>query len=407
MKYQMKYHWKGMYFVLLAMGVLFILSSCNHQKKNESFEKEKKSVKKDSDLPINKSEKKRAKKECLAMMNLIKNIYEKENKDDFCNMILSKKAEDKIINILKQAGEPVTCKSFCHNMLHYNKMEEFLLKVKKGKASKIVLYELHLDGGIGRNEFTFDGKDMYSLYTNSIWNEENKPIIVGNSYTKIKSWNYSKKGWFSYELSVPKLPEVSEIVNGTVMVRVKPIKDIYRTVNQRYLLPISYQGNNLFTSNWNKESMEVLDYNGLFEFLYNVKYQKKFKSKLYENGIPQQEFEELMLEHLPVSKEQVRKYSAYEKEKGVYSWLSLGCGNYVLNEFGSTFPEIVKIEKNKDGTSIITVDAVCDSLGKEQLFQHKLKVRFLENGGIQYISNVIVKNNADWLFNYQFRIANP
>ncbi len=35
------------------------------------------------------------------------------------------------------------------------------------------------------------------------------------SYTRLKEWKYTDKGWFCYELCVPEPPEVSEIMDGS------------------------------------------------------------------------------------------------------------------------------------------------------------------------------------------------
>lgn len=45
------------------------------------------------------------------------------------------------------------------------------------------------------------------------------------SYTRIKEWRFTDKGYFCYELCVPEYPEVTEIVDGSCMVRVKPVTE--------------------------------------------------------------------------------------------------------------------------------------------------------------------------------------
>ena len=50
-------------------------------------------------------------------------------------------------------------------------------------------------------------------------------MITYISYTHIKEWKFTDKGYFCYELCVPEYPEVTEIVDGSCMVRVKPITE--------------------------------------------------------------------------------------------------------------------------------------------------------------------------------------
>ena len=52
--------------------------------------------------------------------------------------------------------------------------------------------------------------------------------------------------------------------------------------------------------------MSELDYNGMFEYLYGMKYGEKFNSEDYPNGIPKEEFESLIMEYLPITAEQIR-----------------------------------------------------------------------------------------------------
>lgn len=406
--------------IIISIGIsvlCFLLSSNLYERKkeNRSHENEKQEIsitdqvktekyKKGYNLPIKKEDKKRAKNDCLDAMKLIEKIYQEGGFADFDNTILSKKTQKKMMKQLKQMKQPLMSSSLYFNMIYYKKMEHFISQVKRGMKTKAVLYQLQIDGGIGRSEFTYDGKDIYLLYTNAIWNEKRKPVLIGSSYTRIKEWSYTKKGWFIYELCVPEAPEVTELVDGIVMFRVKPIKPKYREVNECFLIPIGYQGNNFLSCNWNKTHMEKIDYNALFERFTLLKSQKEYQLKQYTNGVPEYEFEQLFIEFLPVTKEQLRTYSAYDKKQHVYGWISLDSANFMPNELGQTVPEIVDIKENKDGTSVLTIDAVCYLFGLDQLFQHKLKVRFLENGRIKFISNQVIEKGQNWIPEYQFRI---
>ena len=98
-------------------------------------------------------------------------------------------------------------------MENYECVERFLGDCIAGKCGFVVIYEIHDDGGIGRMRFIFDGTEMYVVSAKIIWNSNNKPGISYISYTRIKDWKYTEKGWFCYELCVPEPPEVSEIMD--------------------------------------------------------------------------------------------------------------------------------------------------------------------------------------------------
>ena len=141
-------------------------------------------------------------------------------------------------------------------------------------------------------------------------------------------------------------------------------------------------------SNWNAENMSGLDYNGMFEYLYRMKYKEKFNYEDYPNGIPKEEFE-----YLPVTKEQIREYAVFDEKNQTYYWVRLGCFNYAPTFFGTSLPEVVNIKENEDGTIILTVEAVCDMvMCDDAVITHELTVRFAEDGSFQYLGNEILND---------------
>lgn len=246
---------------------------------------------------------------------------------------------------------------------------------------------------------------MYVVSARGIWNDNNKPGMSYISYTRIKEWKYTEKGWFGYELCVPEPPEVSEIMDGSCLIRIKPMTEEQREMSERLVLGLGYQGQNILCSNWNAENMSDLDYNGMFEYLYGMKYGKKFNSEDYPNGIPKEEFESLIMEYLPVTAEQIREYAAFDEEKQTYYWERLGCFNYAPTFFGTSLPEVVGIKENDDGTVTLTVEAVCDMvICNDAVITHELTVRFAEDGSFQYLGNEILNDGITSIPNYKYRI---
>ena len=88
-----------------------------------------------------------------------------------------------------------------------------------------------------------------------------------------------------------KYPEVSEAVDGSSMIRIKPLSDECREVSKRCVYLLGYQGNNLLCSDWDRSDMEGLDYNGLYEYLYRMKYGERYEFSGNSSGIPAEEFE--------------------------------------------------------------------------------------------------------------------
>lgn len=358
------------------------------------------------DLLVSDSERKEAEDDCKEKMELIAELYKNADKGYASNVIIADEIIDQMVEKLKSIGCLVTVTALYSDMENYKELEDFLNASIAGRSGSAVCYEIHSDGGVGRYKYIYDGKDMYILSAKAAWSDDDKPVITYISYTRIKEWKFTDKGWFCYELCVPEYPEVTEIVDGSCMVRVKPITEKNREMSEKCVLGLAYQGNNLLCSDWDIDRMESLDYNGLYEYLYAMKYQEQFPSENYPDGIPKDEFESLIMEYLPVTAEEIESYAVFDEEKQTYMWERLGCFNYAPTYFGTSFPEVTDIRENKDGTLTLTVDAVCSMiLCDDAVITHELTVKFAEDGSFRYLGNKILDDGLSNIPEYQYRIV--
>ena len=357
------------------------------------------------DLPVSAQENEEATRDSMQIMSGLEHIYRNADKGDSLNVVLDNKSICKMIKKIKQQGYSVTVSEDYSNMENYKRFSSFLAKAQKKQKGSGVIYEVHSEGSIGREKFIYDGKDMFLLASNASWDDNGKPIITFVSYTRIKKWRYSRKGWFCYELCVPEYPEVTEMVDGSCLIRIKPMSDNKRKLSRKCVRGLAYQGNNILCSNWDQEHMQKIDYNGLYEYLYTMKYKKKFNGKKYPSGIPKDQFEQLIMEYLPVSREEIEKYASYNEKKKTYDWMRLGCFNYAPNFFGTSIPEVTKIKHNSNGTVTLTVDAVCEMvLCNEAVITHELTVKFNKDGSFRYLGNKILNGGIKKIPEYQYRI---
>ena len=131
-------------------------------------------------------------------------------------------------------------------MENYESVDRFLEECTDGKSGSVVIYEIHGDGGIGRMKFIFDGTEMYVVSAGSVWNKNGKSGMSYISYTRIKEWKYTDKGWFCYELCVPEPPEVSEIMDGSCPIRIKPMTEEQCEMSERCVRGLGYRGTEPF-----------------------------------------------------------------------------------------------------------------------------------------------------------------
>lgn len=357
------------------------------------------------DLPVDACQREEAEEDCKEMMGLISELYKNADKGHASNVVIADEVIDRMVEKLKGTGYPVTITEIYSNMENYKRLEDFLNAAATGNCGSAVIYVIHSDGGIGRYEYSYDGKDMYVLSAKAAWIDDDKPVMTYISYTRIKEWRFTDKGYFCYELCVPEYPEVTETADGSCMIRVKPITEENREMSEKCVLGLAYQGNNLLCSDWDADHMENLDYNGMYEYLYAMKYQKQFPSEDYPDGIPKGEFEHLIMEYLPVTAEEIQSYAVFDEEKQAYEWVRLGCFNYAPTYFGTSFPEVTDIRENNDGTVALSVDAVCSMvLCDDAVITHELTVKFAEDGSFQYLGNKILNDGISNIPEYQYRI---
>lgn len=59
--------------------------------------------------------------------------------------------------------------------------------------------------------------------------------------------------------------------------------------------------------------------------------------------------------------------------------------------------------KNEDGTTALTIDAVCEMLGNDAVITHILTVRFEENGAIVFLGNQVLDDGLQKIPTYEYR----
>ncbi|MDD3414916.1 MAG: DUF6070 family protein [Lachnospiraceae bacterium] len=228
----------GIWLVLLLIIVMLVGIALETQKRKEdialvtaeeAMDKEdnsetvKEREEKGYDLPINPEEQKEAENDCKILLEKIRAIYEQADKGKSINVVLSDETKTEMLEVLKETGQPLIVTTLYTNMENAEKIEKFIETSEQQKSGEVVMYDLCADGGLNREKFSYDGKDMYVFSTRMTWNEQNEPMIIGSSYTRIKNWEYTDKGWFHYELCVPEYPEVSEDENGTTTVTIDAV----------------------------------------------------------------------------------------------------------------------------------------------------------------------------------------
>lgn len=178
-----------------------------------------------------------------------------------------------------------------------------------------------------------------------------------------------------------------------VAVRVKPLDNIYRELNRKYILPAGYHLNNLFTIDWSEKDYRNLNFYDLFEVLYPLEYSTHVPySSDYQGGtlqIPKEEFERVIMAYFNVNSQDLQMKTKYMACSNAYEYRPRG----LYDSSASTempYPEVIDYENKKDGTTELTVNVVWPEMNLGTAFRHKVVIRPLADGKFQYVSNQVI-----------------
>ena len=185
----------------------------------------------------------------------------------------------------------------------------------------------------------------------------------------------------------------------------KDIAVIYKKPTPIGIAKVSYENKERKIVKSYFKEQSTLDYNGLYEYLYRMKYGERYEFSGNSSGIPAEEFENLIMEFLPITAEQIKKWAVFDSEHQTYDWERLGCLNYSPTHFGTSLPEVVEIRDSGEGNSVLVVDAVCDTfICNDAVITSELTVKFNDDKSFKYMGNKILNNGTKEVPKYQYRI---
>lgn len=217
-------------------------------------------------------------------------------------------------------------------------------------------------------------------------------------------WEYTKEGYLflegeyfsdeNYMLTLQDTPEYTAF-------RVLPLDAQCREWNRQYILPMGYDSNNLFLSNWNEEDLGALDMYDSFDRCYAMLYQQPHPYVPDENlsvgavyRIPEDIFEGVIFTYFDVDAETVRAKTRYLDSDAAYAYRPRGLYEASYPEI--PYPEAVSGVKNPDGTVTLNIHAVYPDEHTAKAFAHQTVIRPLPSGGFQYVSNQMLDREGDY-----------
>ena len=378
------------------------------------------------------------------MVGKCKRIYSQADKGNASNIVLEEETVHTMIESIAEENVAITCGSHDYNMLNYKQVDDALSLAKTGENTETEFFVINTSGVWIYNKLQFKNKDLYVTSATAAFDDNMSPHIVQIEKIQVYDWNYTDKGWIIWEKALSRNQEM----DMHVFYRILPLDEQCRELGNKCITPVSYFCNNLFLVDWNQNSLENIEFNDLFEFLYTMKYGEKIDEKKYASGIPKVEFEEVVTTYFDISIETLEIYAQYDDVKGVYPWEAIGPyvpynysqegveyyipkqdfeeviqtfltvesevleSNAIYNaetktylyrprglyDYGSTYepyPEVVSYEKMDDGKIKLIINAVWERTMQDNAMTSELVIQPLDNNRFHYISNQVIKSNLD------------
>ena len=338
--------------------------------------------------------------------------YRTADKGTAMNITLSTKDISSMISAIGSAGLPAADSLGKLNMQAYEIMNAFgeQLNVSTEDLSEtyfIVYPDGHLSGFMLSRE-----SRIWHLYSASAaWNEDEECSIriYSEGRYAVGEVRYTDKGWLIYSRDTSDFDENQKAnTDAYVMVRVLPYDSEKRTLCERYVEPVGYLENNLFTTTWNESNMGPIDFNSLYAYVfslyngtdmlssYNVRsyYKAVQGTKLYL--VPEDIFENNTTVYFNIDRSALKNISDYSASRGGYYFLGYNRDYYNVTPRTPT-PEVVSYTYNTDGTITMVVDAVNKWYGTDRAFRHELTVRPTDGVSFRYVSNLLYEDENNIL----------
>ena len=216
-------------------------------------------------------------------------------------------------------------------------------------------------------------------------------------------WRYTEEGYlifegsyFSDENFVLTLSDTSE----HTALRVLPLDETCRELNRKYILPVGYEQNNIFLTDWNEEDFGDLDFYDIFDNFYPFLYGKAVPYVADDNlgvgatyQIPEDVFENVITAHFKIDRETLRRKTTYFLDDATYGYRPRGF--YEVEYPDIPYPEVVSYTENEDGTITLIVNAVYPNGNTSVAYSHRTVIRPLDGDCFQYVSNQMLSSEDE------------
>ena len=327
-------------------------------------------------------------------------LYEKAEEE---NKLADLETIRSIVNRLGENGYTAVDNKNQIDMTHAEQVKRFCKMVDAREKAEITIIDIDDLGGFIK--YDLQTKDGNVDVIRSYYEYKDGAIQRNHIGTyQAEDWNYTEEGYlmfsgiyFSEELYALTLSGMEE----HTALRVEPLDERCRELSRKYLLPISFEQNNMFIVDWSEDDFGDLNFYDMYDILYpkvNGQYvpyvadDNLSVSAVYQ--IPKEEFESVIMKYFNIDSETLQSKTVYCSENSTYEYKPRGFEEVEYPEY--PYSEVVGFTENSDGTITLTANVVFPYAGDSKVYAHEVVVRPLEDGGVQYVSNRIIPSEDNY-----------
>lgn len=326
-------------------------------------------------------------------------LYEKAEEE---NKLADLETIRSIVNRLGENGYTAVDNKNQIDMTHAEQVKRFCKMVDAKKKAEITIIDIDDLGGFIK--YDLQTKDGNVDVIRSYYEYKDGAIQRNHIGTyQAEDWNYTEEGYlmfsgiyFSEELYALTLSGMEE----HTALRVEPLDERCRELSRKYLLPISFERNNMFIVDWSEDDFGELNFYDMYDILYRKENGEYVPCAADDNlgvgavyRIPKDEFESVIMKYFNIDSETLQSKTVYYSKDSTYEYKPRGFEEVEYPEY--PYSEVVGFTENSDGTITLTANVVFPYSGNSKVYVHEVVVRALEDGGVQYVSNRIIPSEEN------------
>ncbi len=188
----------------------------------------------------------------------LRGCYAAADKGEAQNVVLSDEAVASMVSALGAAGYSAVDYGNC-NMQNPEALAAFGEAVSAGNDAQAGYFVVHPDGLVHEEVLIYRSGAASVVTVSMQWDDKTRPRYTPPDSTALRAYATPKTAGSYTAAAAP-----NANANKYSMVRVKTYDADRRALCRRYLTPVGYSENNLFTSSWNTGNWGELDFNSLY-----------------------------------------------------------------------------------------------------------------------------------------------